>query len=77
MPAGRIISAALVHSGHPGDMESVVVDGRFVMRDREVLTMDRGTEDIFYPSDTTAGPSPLSSVSSTCRHWNFSPIPRT
>jgi len=39
VPAGRVISA-LVHSGHPGDIESVMVDGRFVMRDREVLTMD-------------------------------------
>ena len=39
VPAGRIISA-LVHGGHPGDIESVMVDGRFVMRDREVLTMD-------------------------------------
>ena len=39
VPAGRIISA-LVHSGHPGDIESVIVDGRFVMRDREVRTMD-------------------------------------
>ena len=39
VPAGRIVSA-LVHSGHPGDIESVMVDGRFVMRDRRVLTMD-------------------------------------
>ena len=39
VPAGRIISAVL-HCGHPGDIESVMVDGRFVMRDREVLTMD-------------------------------------
>ena len=39
VPAGRIISA-LVHSGHPGDIESVMIDGRFVMRDREVRTMD-------------------------------------
>ena len=39
VPAGRIISA-LVHCGHPGDIESVMVDGRFVMRDRAVLTMD-------------------------------------
>ncbi len=39
VPAGRIVSA-LVHCGHPGDIESVMVDGRFVMRDREVLTMD-------------------------------------
>ena len=39
VPAGRIVSA-LVHSGHPGDIESVMVDGQFVMRDRQVLTMD-------------------------------------
>ena len=39
VPAGRFISA-LVHSGHPGDIESVMVDGRFVMRDRRVTTMD-------------------------------------
>ena len=39
VPAGRFISA-LVHSGHPGDIESVMVDGGFVMRDRTVLTMD-------------------------------------
>ncbi len=39
VPAGRIVSA-LVHSGHPGDIESVMVDGRFVMRDQQVLTMD-------------------------------------
>ncbi len=38
-PAGRVLSA-LVHSGHPGDIESVMVDGEFVMRDRAVLTMD-------------------------------------
>ena len=39
VPAGRIVSA-LVHSGHPGDIESVMIDGRFAMRDRTVLTMD-------------------------------------
>ena len=39
VPAGRVISA-LVHSGHPGDIESVMVDGQFIMRDREVLSMD-------------------------------------
>ncbi|MGE0043127.1 MAG: amidohydrolase family protein, partial [Vicinamibacterales bacterium] len=39
VPAGRIVSA-IVHGGHPGDIESVMVDGRFVMRDRRVLTMD-------------------------------------
>ena len=39
VPAGRIVSA-LIHSGHPGDIESVMIDGQFVMRDRKVLTMD-------------------------------------
>ena len=39
VPAGRFISA-LVHRGHPGDIESVMVDGDFVMRNRTVLTMD-------------------------------------
>lgn len=39
VPAGRALSA-IVHSGHPGDIESVMIDGRFVMRDRTVLTMD-------------------------------------
>jgi cytosine/adenosine deaminase-related metal-dependent hydrolase len=39
VPAGRILSA-VIHSGHPGDIESVMIDGQFVMRDRAVLTMD-------------------------------------
>jgi cytosine/adenosine deaminase-related metal-dependent hydrolase len=39
VPAGRILSV-LVHSGHPDDIESVMVDGEFIMRDRKVLTMD-------------------------------------
>jgi len=39
VPAGRILSA-VVHSGHPEDIESVMIDGKFVMRDREVLTMN-------------------------------------
>jgi cytosine/adenosine deaminase-related metal-dependent hydrolase len=39
VPAGRILSA-LVHNGHPGDIESVMVDGQFVMRNRKVLTVD-------------------------------------
>lgn len=30
----------LVHYGHPGVVTDVMIDGRFVMRDREVLTMD-------------------------------------
>ena len=39
VPAGRILSA-VIHSGHPEDIESVMIDGKFVMRDREVLTMN-------------------------------------
>jgi len=39
VPAGRIVSA-LIHNGHPSDIESVMVDGQFIMRDRKVLTMD-------------------------------------
>jgi 5-methylthioadenosine/S-adenosylhomocysteine deaminase len=39
VPAGRIVSA-WIHNGQPSDIESVIVDGRFIMRDRKVLTMD-------------------------------------
>jgi 5-methylthioadenosine/S-adenosylhomocysteine deaminase len=39
VPAGRILSA-WIHNGQPSDIESVMIDGRFVMRDRKVLTMD-------------------------------------
>lgn len=39
VPAGRIVSA-WIHNGQPADIESVMVDGRFVMRDRKVLTVD-------------------------------------
>jgi 5-methylthioadenosine/S-adenosylhomocysteine deaminase len=39
VPAGRIVSA-WVHNGQPSDIESVMVDGQFIMRDRKVLTMD-------------------------------------
>ncbi len=39
VPAGRILSA-WIHNGQPSDIESVMVDGRFIMRDRRVLTMD-------------------------------------
>ena len=38
-PAGRVLSA-WVHNGQPSDIESVMVDGRFVMRDHRVLTLD-------------------------------------
>jgi cytosine/adenosine deaminase-related metal-dependent hydrolase len=39
VPAGRIVSA-WIHSGHPADIESVMIDGQFVIRDGKVLTMD-------------------------------------
>lgn len=39
VPAGRILSA-WIHNGQPSDVETVMVDGAFVMRDRKVLTMD-------------------------------------
>jgi 5-methylthioadenosine/S-adenosylhomocysteine deaminase len=42
VPAGRFLSA-WIHNGQPGDIESVIIDGRFVMRDRKVLTMDEAS----------------------------------
>jgi cytosine/adenosine deaminase-related metal-dependent hydrolase len=38
-PNGRIISA-IVHGGNSSDVESVMVDGEFIMRENKVLTMD-------------------------------------
>jgi len=42
VPAGRIVSA-WIHNGQPSDIESVMVDGQFIMRNRKVLTMDEDT----------------------------------
>ena len=39
VPAGRILSA-WIHNGQPSDVESSMVDGQFIMRDRKVLTID-------------------------------------
>ena len=39
VPAGRILSA-WIHNGQPSDIESSMVDGQFLMRNRKVLTMD-------------------------------------
>jgi cytosine/adenosine deaminase-related metal-dependent hydrolase len=39
VPCGRILSA-WIHNGQPSDIESVMVDGQFVMRGHKVLTMD-------------------------------------
>lgn len=38
-PSGRILSA-WIHNGQPSDIESVMVDGRFVMREGRLLTID-------------------------------------
>jgi cytosine/adenosine deaminase-related metal-dependent hydrolase len=42
VPAGRFVSA-WIHNGQPADIESVMIDGQFVMRDRKVLTVDEAT----------------------------------
>lgn len=39
VPAVRIVSA-FVHNGQAADIEAVMVDGRWVMRDGRVLTLD-------------------------------------
>ncbi len=39
VPSGRILSAWL-HNGQPSDVESVMVDGEFIMRDHKILTVD-------------------------------------
>lgn len=39
VPAGRIVSA-WIHNGQPSDIESVMIDGKFVMRNGRVLTVD-------------------------------------
>src|SRR6185369_8804564 len=43
VPTLRIVSA-FIHNGQASDIESVMVDGRWLMRDGKVLTMDE--EDI-------------------------------
>src|SRR5437773_3949587 len=39
VPAGRILSA-WIHNGQPSDIESSMVDGQFIMRNRKVQTLD-------------------------------------
>ena len=41
VPALRVVSC-FVHQGQAGDVEAVMVDGRWIMRDGRVLTMDEG-----------------------------------
>ena len=49
VPTMRIVSS-WVHNGQPGDIESTMVDGKFLMRERQVLTMDEAT--IIQTADT-------------------------
>lgn len=42
VPAGRFLSA-WIHNGQPSDIESVMVDGQFIMRNHKVLTMDEAS----------------------------------
>jgi 5-methylthioadenosine/S-adenosylhomocysteine deaminase len=42
VPTMRIVSA-FVHQGTPADVQSVMVDGNWVMRDGVVLTMDEAS----------------------------------
>ena len=39
MPTLRVVSA-WIHNGQAGDVQSVMVDGRWLMRDGKVLTID-------------------------------------
>jgi cytosine/adenosine deaminase-related metal-dependent hydrolase len=39
VPYVRIVSA-WIHNGQPADIESVMIDGQFVMRDRRITTVD-------------------------------------
>jgi cytosine/adenosine deaminase-related metal-dependent hydrolase len=39
VPSGRILSAWM-HNGSPSDVESVIVDGEFIMRDHKIMTVD-------------------------------------
>jgi NAD-dependent oxidoreductase involved in siderophore biosynthesis len=39
VPSTRIVSG-FIHNGQPGDIEAVMVNGVFIMKDHKVLTMD-------------------------------------
>src|SRR4051812_32605115 len=51
VPAGRIVSA-WIHNGQPSDIESSMVDGQFIMRNRKVVTLD---EDAIVAEADTVG----------------------
>ncbi len=39
-PRPTDITSGLVYSAQPGDVQTVIIDGQVVMRDRELLTMN-------------------------------------
>jgi 5-methylthioadenosine/S-adenosylhomocysteine deaminase len=39
IPSGRALSV-WIHNGQPSDIETVMVDGKFIMRDHKILTVD-------------------------------------
>lgn len=41
-PGGRILSTWM-HNGHAGDIEAVMVDGEFLLRERRILTVDEAS----------------------------------
>ena len=51
VPTLRIVSG-FVHNGQPSDVQSVMVDGRWLMQDGKVLTIDE--DDIVHRADQTA-----------------------
>ncbi|MDT8429641.1 MAG: amidohydrolase family protein [Pseudomonadales bacterium] len=55
-PSGRILSA-WIHNGQPSDIESVMVDGEFIMRDHRILTVDEAAimEEAFAISERVWG----------------------
>ncbi|MCP5356556.1 MAG: amidohydrolase family protein [Pseudomonadales bacterium] len=55
-PSGRFLSV-WIHNGQPSDIESVMVDGEFIMRDHKILTVDEAAimEEVFRISERVWG----------------------
>jgi 5-methylthioadenosine/S-adenosylhomocysteine deaminase len=47
------VTSHLVYAAHSSDVRTVIIDGRVVMRDRELLTLDE--DDIFARAREMAG----------------------
>ncbi len=41
-PAPRDLASAIVYSAQPDDVQTVIIDGRLVLRDRQLLTLNEG-----------------------------------